>query len=299
MADFERDFARRARRAPGAELPLAGQHPRRGQRADRQQPQAPGQEPVDRGRSAASRCACTRRAIDADEARWIVERGAERSRARARDSIDMAVLYRSNAQSRVLEHALFSAGIAYRVYGGLRFFERAEVKHALAYLRLVASPDDDNALLRVVNFPPRGIGARSVEQLQDAARAQGASLWQATGMLGRACGAIACRVPCPRRGDARGGRRSAARRAGRARGGEKRSPAALPQRARGRGPHREPGRTGQCGRGIRRRGARLRARDGRGGGGCACDRPVDGVPRRTPRSRRASTRRQRDRTRCS
>jgi DNA helicase-2/ATP-dependent DNA helicase PcrA len=92
---------------------------------------------------------------------------------------DMAILYRSNAQSRVVEHALFTAGIPYRVYGGLRFFERQEVKHALAYLRLLANPDDDGALLRVVNFPARGIGARSVEALQDAAGARGTSLWQA------------------------------------------------------------------------------------------------------------------------
>ena len=82
----------------------------------------------------------------------------------------MAVLYRSNAQSRVVEHALFSQGIPYRVYGGLRFFERAEIKHALAYLRLIATPDDDNSFLRVANFPPRGIGARTIEQLQDAAK---------------------------------------------------------------------------------------------------------------------------------
>ena len=81
----------------------------------------------------------------------------------------MALLYRSNAQSRILEHSLFRAGVAYRVYGGLRFFERQEVKHALAYLRLAANPDDDTAFSRVVNFPPRGIGARSVEQLQEAA----------------------------------------------------------------------------------------------------------------------------------
>src|SRR6266567_3331652 len=92
---------------------------------------------------------------------------------------EMAVLYRSNAQSRVLEHALFNAAIAYRVYGGMRFFERAEVKHALAYLRLLASPDDDGAFLRVVNFPPRSIGARSVELLQDHARGNGTTLWQA------------------------------------------------------------------------------------------------------------------------
>jgi DNA helicase-2/ATP-dependent DNA helicase PcrA len=92
---------------------------------------------------------------------------------------EIAVLYRSNAQSRVLEHALFSAGMPYRVYGGMRFFERAEVKHALAYLRLIAAPDDDGAFLRVANFPPRGIGARTLETLQDQARLAGTSLWQA------------------------------------------------------------------------------------------------------------------------
>jgi ATP-dependent DNA helicase UvrD/PcrA len=78
----------------------------------------------------------------------------------------------------VLEHALFTAGLPYRVYGGLRFFERAEVKHALAYLRLVASPADDNAFLRVVNFPARGIGARTLEALQDAAQAAGRNLYE-------------------------------------------------------------------------------------------------------------------------
>jgi DNA helicase-2/ATP-dependent DNA helicase PcrA len=115
---------------------------------------------------------------DIDEARWLVEE----VRALSRDGTSlsqMAVLYRSNAQSRVLEHALFSQGIAYRVYGGLRFFERAEIKHALAYLRLVAMPDDDNAFLRVVNFPARGIGTRTIEQLQDAAKQKGISLFQA------------------------------------------------------------------------------------------------------------------------
>ena len=95
---------------------------------------------------------------------------------------EIALLYRSNAQSRVLEHALFNAGMPYRVYGGMRFFERAEVKHALAYLRLLATPDDDGAFLRVVNFPPRGIGARTVEALQDRARSTGTSLWQAARM---------------------------------------------------------------------------------------------------------------------
>jgi DNA helicase-2/ATP-dependent DNA helicase PcrA len=92
---------------------------------------------------------------------------------------EIAVLYRSNAQSRVIEHALFNAAMPYRVYGGMRFFERAEIKHALAYLRLVAAPDDDGAFLRVVNFPSRGIGARSLETLQERAQAAGVSLWQA------------------------------------------------------------------------------------------------------------------------
>jgi DNA helicase-2/ATP-dependent DNA helicase PcrA len=115
---------------------------------------------------------------DADEARWIVEEVQALAREGTRLS-QIAVLYRSNAQSRVVEHALFSRGIAYRVYGGLRFFERAEVKHALAYLRLVASPDDDNSFLRVANFPPRGIGARTIEQLQDAAKQNGSSLFTA------------------------------------------------------------------------------------------------------------------------
>ena len=103
---------------------------------------------------------------------------------------EIAVLYRSNAQSRVIEHALFSAAIPYRVYGGMRFFERAEVKNALAYLRLIAEPGDDGAFLRVVNFPPRGIGARSLEQLQTNAGGAGTSLWQAacSGVVGGRAG---------------------------------------------------------------------------------------------------------------
>ncbi|HEY8050004.1 MAG TPA: UvrD-helicase domain-containing protein, partial [Ramlibacter sp.] len=112
---------------------------------------------------------------DLAEAQWIVEE----ARQLARDDTprhEIAILYRSNAQSRVIETALFNAAVPYRVYGGLRFFERAEIKHALAYLRLLENPNDDTSFLRVVNFPPRGIGARSVEQLQDAARVHGGSL---------------------------------------------------------------------------------------------------------------------------
>ena len=115
---------------------------------------------------------------DQDEASFVVDE----VRALNREGVnlsDMALLYRSNAQSRVLEHALFSASVPYRVYGGLRFFERQEIKHALAYLRLLTNPEDDGAFLRVVNFPTRGIGARTLEQLTDSAARSGASLWQA------------------------------------------------------------------------------------------------------------------------
>ncbi len=100
---------------------------------------------------------------------------------------EIALLYRSNAQSRVLEHALVSAGLSYRVYGGLRFFERQEIKHALAYLRLMENTGDDNALLRIINFPTRGIGARSIEQLQEAAKQNNTTLWDAAAALTRRC----------------------------------------------------------------------------------------------------------------
>lgn len=115
---------------------------------------------------------------DLEEADFVVDEVKALHREGLRLS-EIALLYRSNAQSRVLEHALFSAGVPYRVYGGLRFFERQEVKHTLAYLRLVADPNDEGAFLRVVNFPARGIGARTLEQLQDLAREKGVSLWQA------------------------------------------------------------------------------------------------------------------------
>jgi DNA helicase II / ATP-dependent DNA helicase PcrA len=120
---------------------------------------------------------------DYSEAQWLLEEAQALHRA-GLPRREIAVLYRSNAQSRVLESALFNAGIPYRVYGGLRFFERAEVKHALAYLRLVENPNDDTSYLRVVNFPTRGIGARTLEQLQDAARSTGRSLWQSAGAIG-------------------------------------------------------------------------------------------------------------------
>jgi len=119
---------------------------------------------------------------DGLEAAWIVDQVRQLASDGMRAS-DMAILYRSNAQSRVLEHALFSAGLPYRVYGGLRFFERAEVKNALAYLRLAHNPHDDVSFARAVNFPARGIGARTLEQLQDAAAAAQTSLYTAIGSL--------------------------------------------------------------------------------------------------------------------
>ena len=115
---------------------------------------------------------------DNDEAQFIVDE-VKMLQSEGTPLVDMALLYRSNAQSRVLEHALFSANLPYRVYGGLRFFERAEIKHALAYMRLMANANDDTALLRVINFPARGIGARSLELLQEGARQNDCSLWQA------------------------------------------------------------------------------------------------------------------------
>jgi DNA helicase-2/ATP-dependent DNA helicase PcrA len=105
---------------------------------------------------------------------WVARGGARR---------EVAVLYRSNAQSRVFEEAFLNARMPYRVYGGLRFFERAEIKDALAYLRLVSSRADDTSFERVVNLPVRGIGAKTVDLVRDTARSNTTSLWN---------GAIAC-----------------------------------------------------------------------------------------------------------
>ena len=130
---------------------------------------------------------------DLDEARFVVDEIRELVREGVSPT-QVAVLYRSNAQSRVLENELFTKGVPYKVYGGLRFFERQEIKHALAYLRLLTNPDDDTAFLRVVNFPARGIGARSLENLQAVAHQTNSSLYNAaaslTGKAGQAVGAF-------------------------------------------------------------------------------------------------------------
>ncbi len=133
---------------------------------------------------------------DFEEAQWMVSEmrylmeSGKPGLGEGYPQSEIAVLYRSNAQSRVIETALFNAGIAYRVYGGLRFFERAEIKHALAYMRLLSNPRDDTSFMRVVNFPARGIGARSLEQLQDIAKELGCSLHDAVSALKGRPGAL-------------------------------------------------------------------------------------------------------------
>jgi DNA helicase-2/ATP-dependent DNA helicase PcrA len=119
---------------------------------------------------------------DRDEARFVIERIQEwvaRDHARA----EIAVLYRSNAQSRILEETLIQAGIPYRVYGGLRFFERQEIKDALAYLRLVASRHDDGSFERVANVPARGLGDKTLEAVRAAAKSDAVSMWEAAQRL--------------------------------------------------------------------------------------------------------------------
>ncbi len=131
-----------------------------------------------------------------EEARFVVEQ-IQRWYEEGNRRSEAAILYRSNAQSRVLEEALMRAQMPYRIYGGLRFFERQEIKDALAYLRLVANRHDDASFERVVNTPTRGIGDRTVQSVRDHARASLLSLWQAArdllarnGLAARAAGAL-------------------------------------------------------------------------------------------------------------
>ena len=128
-----------------------------------------------------------------DEAEFVVNRMKEFLDGRGRHS-DLAVLYRSNAQSRVLEEMLIRARLPYRIYGGVRFFERMEVKDALAWLRLVVNRDEDGSFERALTTPPRGVGATSIERLRAFARQHELSLWKAarhgTAALGRTSGAL-------------------------------------------------------------------------------------------------------------
>ena len=138
---------------------------------------------------------------ETDEARFIVETIIERTDVSGGEGFrrrDCAVLYRSNAQSRVVEEYLVAAGVPYRVYGGQRFFERAEIKDTLAYLRLATHAADDVSFERVVNQPARGIGDKTVSDIRAAARSRGVPMWQAAGELvaakglkGRANAAVA------------------------------------------------------------------------------------------------------------
>jgi DNA helicase-2/ATP-dependent DNA helicase PcrA len=114
-----------------------------------------------------------------DEARFVIDR-IEHWVSQGRSRKEAAVLYRSNAQSRQFEETLFTRGVPYRVYGGLRFFERAEIKDTLAYLRMISSPVADNAFERTVNHPPRGIGQKTIDEIRNHARAQSVSLWNAS-----------------------------------------------------------------------------------------------------------------------
>jgi DNA helicase-2/ATP-dependent DNA helicase PcrA len=132
-----------------------------------------------------------------DEARFIVSRIRDWHN-KGNPLTDTAILYRNNAQSRVLEEALIQDGLHYRIYGGLRFYERQEIKDALSYLRLINNRQDDAALERIINTPARGIGDTTLDKVRQQARAQGQTLWQALEQLlqekqlsGRAANAIA------------------------------------------------------------------------------------------------------------
>ncbi len=115
---------------------------------------------------------------EVDEARFVVER-IRRFVEEGHRRDESAILYRTTAQSRLFEEALIQAQVPYRVYGGLRFFERAEIKDALAYLRMISNPRDDASFERVVNTPPRGAGARTLDAVRDHARDFACPLWQA------------------------------------------------------------------------------------------------------------------------
>ncbi|EGU18453.1 DNA helicase II [Vibrio mimicus] len=131
-----------------------------------------------------------------DEARFVVSK-IKGWQEQGGTLTDCAILYRNNAQSRVLEEALLQASLAYRIYGGMRFFERQEIKDALSYLRLIANRNDDTAFERVINTPPRGLGDKTLDTIRFAARDRGCTLWDASiGLLndqvltGRAAGAL-------------------------------------------------------------------------------------------------------------
>lgn len=128
-----------------------------------------------------------------DEAYFVIEK-IKKWREAGELGRDVAILYRSNAQSRLFEERLMTAGISYQVYGGFRFFERAEIKNALAYLRLISNRHDDPSFERVINFPTRGIGLKTLDDIRNIARLEEISLWQATLFLIQLDGALSSRA---------------------------------------------------------------------------------------------------------
>ena len=146
-----------------AELPLDAGDSRRGVGGHRAEPQPEGKAALHRPRAAAQRFSYYRAGDDLDEAEFIARTARTALHEDPRTSV--AVLYRTNAQSRTIEDALRRAGIAYKIIGGVRFYERKEIKDALAYLRLVLNPHDDVSLRRVINVPARGIGKGVMESL--------------------------------------------------------------------------------------------------------------------------------------
>ena len=178
LLDFEDDYPGRDGRQARAELPLDADDPQRGQRDHREQPRAEAQVAVDRARRRAIPIRIREMDDEHAEARYVVgeiERLLDTGLGRA----EIAVFYRTNAQSRVLEDTLVRREVAYQVIGGTKFYDRAEIKDALAYLIVLANPQDANAFTRIANAPRRGIGATSLSRVLTHAATLGVPVWDA------------------------------------------------------------------------------------------------------------------------
>ena len=160
ILDFEQDFPDAHDHPAGAELPLHPDDPDRRQRGHRAQPRPQGEAALVRRRATASRSSATSPTTEHDEARFVADE-IDRLTDDGRRAGDVAVFYRTNAQSRVFEEVFIRIGLPYQVVGGVRFYERREVRDALAYLRMLANPDDEVSLRRILNTPKRGIGDRA------------------------------------------------------------------------------------------------------------------------------------------
>ena len=235
----------------GAELPLHHHHPGRGQRSGRPQPRAQAQEPVERPRARASRSTVFECRDEHEEARLVCDEMVKL--LRERPASDVAVFYRVNAQSRVMEDMLVRQGVAYRVVGGTKFYQRAEIKDLLAYLRVIINATDDLSLLRVINTPRRGLGDVAIgppaelrgRERRAAARGAAAGAAEVAGLHQRgratpACGWGRASASGPRRP-----RRLRRRRRPRPRGGGEVARACAGAVARPRSPARAPGARGE------------------------------------------------------